>query len=147
MGVGYTAYVFVGMKLDENKLYRTKRARGCGHLETIGRFCGTCGKPMWKELRSFLPTVDCPYADTVECSLSEIRSVAGLKLVLGTSYGNGEYESVFVAGAEVMRVVDNDKLPVLDLAEVRGNMRRVLEPVGLWDDDAFGVWCVLHCSY
>ena len=145
--MGYTAYVFVGMKLDEAKLYCTKRVRGCSHEETIERFCGTCGKPMWRESRYFVPAVDCPYADTSECSLDEVRSVAGLKLVLGTSYVNGEYECVFVAGTEVISVDGYDKLPVLDLSEIRGSIRKVLEPVDLWDDDAFGVWCVLHRSY
>ena len=34
-----------------------------------------------------------------------------------------------------------------DLKSIKNEMRDQLSPLGLWEEDKFGLWAVQHCSY
>ena len=35
----------------------------------------------------------------------------------------------------------------INIEEVKTKMREKLEPIGLWDEETFGLWSVQYCSY
>jgi hypothetical protein len=128
MGVDYTAYALIGVKLDKTKCYREVATPGCACAKAIeeAKFCPQCGKPALKKLRDDFPT----RPNAVICSTDD--------------------KEIFFAVAWARDGYREECLPLRSDSSHRESMawaRDFLEPLGLWDETRFGLHAVLYCSY
>lgn len=138
MGVDWYARAAIGCKVAKEKLWPTSRVRACSHPlpDEAMRFCPTCGKPAW-ENRS-------RPADGYDEGKGTFH---GFPVARGT---DGAVHVVCVKGC--LAEADSDDgaarrgLPG-DIGEAEHDLRAMLEPLGMWDDKAFGLWSILYCSY
>lgn len=149
MGVSYYAHAVIGVSVTREQLYEVeeKKERGCRHsVHTCFAFCPMCGKPTWitskvEQLKPFVKT------KFPEEGLSEVESVAGLKIFLGTRHHSDLYEEI-VLGIGVTANENGAKfLHGTDLDTWKHGIRVALEPHGLWDENKFGLYSILVCSY
>ena len=143
MGYDATAIAFIGVQVDpaklEEALYRVERVRSCDHgvaqypgAENV-QFCSVCGEPLFKEEKVAVAGFD-----------EENEILYGFKLM---SRIGSDYEFIVMASAaananEVGRMPD----ALVDLRYARGAMRAKLEPMGLFDEEKFGLQVFLHES-
>lgn len=134
MGADYYAKAAIGVMLPWERLHRRERVRQCEHdlLVSGAQFCAVCGKPAWAE-------EDVPVAGYDP----DKGVLLGFKVYDGT---DGEFSVVAVVGARANEDKAMAKLPD-DLPAEKARLRAALEPLGLWDEAAWGLWAVLHCSY
>ena len=142
MGYSATACAVIGLKIDNNKLYTTKRVRGCGHdlgENKKAKFCPECGEPTWDEDRVPIVGYDPDDFDT-----DGGQVFAGYKLVMP----NGESDDAFLAG---LVLTDDEKgygfADEVDFSHIKAHMKKTLLPLGLWDEKEFGLWAILIESY
>lgn len=55
-------------------------------------------------------------------------------------------ESEILGEASMLRPLDGVAL-FGPAPSMEATVRATLEPLGMWDPDTFGIWCVMHCSY
>jgi len=139
MSTTYHAIAIVGCKVDKSKLFTTDLVRSCEHPIPVGgvKFCPECGKRTYKKTKKPIQDYD-----------TDKETVCG-KRVFGHYY-----DTNFVIIAEQCVAVDNYDGPlakmlpitVTDTTTWENKLRAVLEPLGLWDDEQFGIWTMLYCS-
>jgi len=139
MGVSYSAYTVVGIRVKEHQLYKEKRIRECKHpFVEDARFCPVCGKSMFSvEYESIAGydegSVEFLGFDVYGGTLNEDDSI-GTDIFIGVGcLVDDEYEP--------------KKFDLLNEEEVRNELKKKLEPLGLWNEKDFGIWTVLYCSY
>jgi len=149
MGADYSSYAVVGVEIDQSKLFTTEKVRGCKcdmgdvNPETT-KFCPLCGKEVWKEEETPIPA----YNEDAD-SGPFYRCLGPYMLVFTTDYRRC-FAGVILCGPADGDRGDEDALMAelpYDLKSIRDEMRRQLEPLGLWQEDKFGLWAVQHCSY
>jgi hypothetical protein len=127
------------LKFDPSLLYEEEVVKAFDHQieDQEVKFCATSGRPLWK-------TVEEP----VEGFDPDEETIAGYRIIYSTdryhavaciicaddTYSNGGNEVDFV------------QLPK-NLAIEKKKMKVALEPFGVWDEEKFGLWAVLYCSY
>ncbi len=136
MGVDYTSYAVIGVKIDPEKLYIEETKRGCNCEKTpTEKFCSDCGA------KSFIESKE-PIA-----SYDEDENVLGYRILWGT---NCEKAVIAISWSEDDDYGQEDnsfaQIPN-NLEELKNKMKNALGPVGLWDEKNFGLWSVIHCSY
>lgn len=139
MGVDYYAYAFIGQKINKHKLNKEVTVPGCNHQNPPNaNFCSTCGK------RAFI-TDERPIVDFDEMGLTVITTtddrdifVALPQFVVKTS-----------SSRSMSDTGDQGHISLADNAvEIsKAGLKRLLEPHGLWDEKAFGLWTTQYCSY
>ncbi len=148
MGVSVSVYGILGVRIpDRDRLYSSRRTRGCSHALPYygaGKFCPTCGKPVWEG-------EDVPvdgYDDGRETGSEP--TLGGLD-VLSTSSENQSREA-FVCSLQLqlgdpmyggwVSGLAADRAELADVAGAAKELRELLEPLGLWDEKEFGFWVV-----
>ena len=136
MSVGYTAFAFLGMKLDKNKYYRRVMIPNCKHLiaSLSTKFCPECGRQAWTT--DYEPIIDIEKSGMLLIkttdSIEEFVGFPGYSSkVDGDSCGKGDMKPVNYDAVETCKQLIREKLA----------------PHDLWDERSFGLWSVLHCSY
>ena len=140
MGVSFSAGAAIGVCVRKSQLYRSEQVPGCACpvLVAGAKFCPQCGKPMTKTRR--VPIAG--YDDGKE-------TVAGFPIVWATHEERGE--SYCVIGSLCVRAGGEDVPQMVAFVKSRDSLhdslKAALEPLGLWDEKAFGLWAVPNVSY
>lgn len=145
--MGYDAHAVgvVGICLSpgviKDRLYTEEKVRGCEHL-IYGepKFCPECGKERLKTVHKAIPEYD------EDC---DEPTLCGYRLV---HRGEGHYDDPeFIAyhwtellGRRQVKTILMDTLE--RLPAIREEMQAKLAPLGLFDDNAFGVHVFLYES-
>lgn len=136
MSTTHHAAAIVGCLIPRSKLFSKKKVRTCGHPLPEGnpQYCQDCGKRIYLMVDIAIEGYDVDSA-----------TINGLK-VFDSGYSN--YVCVATAFAEVD--TEDWISSILDtvhvLAGSRAHFKQVLEPLGLWTEKHFGIWCVMWTS-
>jgi hypothetical protein len=140
MGIDYSACSIIGVMIPNP--YVKVQERGCHHAEKKAKFCPECGKPMYEEQKRQHPIIEV---------LDDYRSekTTKLKLIWSTDQGEayvgffkGESDGSRSGGARAGLKVD---LPDINIQELKSALRKELKE--LYNENNFGLWTVLYCSY
>lgn len=140
MGITYTAYMMIGIRLEESNIYETKLVKIGEHdFDQETRFDPKTGIQLWKEEqflldgseyldRKFGP-FDTAYEDP--CNISDPKVVIGKLLAEETAF----YDT---------RQKDPVHISDTDIDKLKNNLKAYLEPMGLWDESKFGAWLIMN---
>lgn len=142
MGVDYKAKAVIGIILDEEKIPTKKfknKTFDHNYPESM-RFSPVDGRKLWDEREIPEFTFDEESRDTRLIPLPK-----NIKLFHGT---NGEPIILGFGISDTDSNGGNDycfkKLPEED---IRTKIKAVLEPLNLWNEETFGLYSILYCSY
>lgn len=152
MGVDYRAYAVIGCVVDLDKVTMKKeRVRAFKHNYPDNgeiKFDPKTGRALWetKEYPEFVFEDDGGCTDDYS-GKSKVIKLMGLKLYQGTDgeptvLGVGTGDDTYSNGGD-----DKEFLPIKDLESIKNKVKAVLEPIGMWDEDTFGLYAILYCSY
>jgi hypothetical protein len=143
MGASYYAYTVIGCEVTDKVRTKEIVGEGCAHNpSSYQAFCPTCGRSVRRE-----SWVNAPgYESDDERIVHE-----GNKLeVVGTTDNKRLFAGVVLKVSswdEKDRGAKMLHLEHVTLDQIADQVRSVLQPLGFWDSDNFGIWCVQHCSY
>jgi len=130
MGIDYYAYVILGLPIDEDKLVT-------GHTETIKAFdhnypeymsyCPKTGKKLWED--KYIVENEIDLDDISE----DIESVQDDDKI---------YAAIFLEYMNLKRDSGSILLEIPNIEEAKQKMRQYLEPLGLWNEEDFGLYLV-----
>ena len=139
MGVDFSAYAIIGIKIDKERLYqKPETVKAFDHKYSLSdkiEYCPNTEQKLWKEFQDPIPEWDeddklgpyriytTPYSD--DC-------IVGL-VVCDDTGSNGGNDIDFV------RIPNN-------LTKLKETMKNYLEPLGLWHEPNFGLYSVLYCG-
>ncbi len=138
MSVNYTAYTITGIRLGMADLYKQVDNRGCDHPETKAKFCKECGSPTWIQEEEPLFDEGTEVIGKFKMMFSTDRNF----VYLGHTVEVDEYGT-----HDAFRPIESVEVQFPALIQLNDELAAVLEPLGLWDQEKFGIWTVLHCSY
>tara|TARA_B100001778_G_scaffold334986_1_gene350474 strand:+ start:29634 stop:30062 length:429 start_codon:yes stop_codon:yes gene_type:complete len=140
MGVTYTAYMAIGLRLDGERLYEDKLVkRGEHDFDSSVLFHPQTGEKLWASERfpldgsEYIDDTFGPfeYAGEDSCERSDWKAVVGRVLTKETAY----YD-------------EKQKAPIdlneIDLNNLKSELRDYFEPLGLWDESQFGAWLIMR---
>jgi hypothetical protein len=139
MSVCAFASAIIGVKIDESKLYKkvTKKAFPHNYDESF-QFDPKSGKPLWKTEKTPIKEFD-----------EEEETLSGLKVVFSTDHFHC-FVSAFGTGTSY----DENGYSKIELENSDGfidklkkELKKALEPLGLWDEKSFGLYSVIYISY
>lgn len=140
MSAGPVAYTIVGSLLFESDLYDEVEHDVHESCEALGPgpLCSSCGQPLGQVSFERVPIA----GYDVDISGWSAGAIDGIDLIR-VAKDPGELVLPVVqssAGEDDGGVL----MEPLDLDEARETNRRILEPMGLWAPDRFGVWTALE---
>lgn len=143
MGVDYTSYAAIGVRVDPAKLKTTKQVRSCSckigsdRSGFFPKFCPCCGKHFTKQETDWID--GCLPRDCTP------ETFEGFPLAFSTD------EKEMVICAKMVRTKYGSELEMSPLDDEtdreRMNLRDVLAPLGLWNRSQYGLWAIQRCSY
>ncbi len=123
-----SSFVLIGLDVVRDKLYHREKKRACEceieNAETM-EYCSKCGGGVMRE-------VDVPIPEMVDYKIGDFPVIDNFEgdatfiAIPGTYKTGDEYDMIKV------------KIPE-NLNEMKENMKNVLEPLGMWDEDSFGI--------
>ena len=142
MGYSARAHAIIGIRIDNRKLWTQVGKKACSHaIPKNSKFCPECGVkniivPEKKPIKGY------------EKGDGDYGTVAGFKL----GSDGCENEPEFIAGFDPETGSSNGGepsafSPIPDIAKIKADMKSKLEPLGLWNEKAFGIYAVLYASY
>lgn len=151
MGVDYTAYTIIGVKLSVTDLIKVEHVekkamfpKDCckDYFETDYKCCPRCGGHLWRSEKEFRSRID----DWTEEDW-ENREFFGFQIVAdGGWYSNGKGNLfIGVKGGGYGEVSSKMNVPNID--KIKNNLWKILFPLDLWDEETFGIWTYLDVSY
>jgi len=137
MSVDFSAITVLGIKLDESDLSARREVRGCEHsVPDDAAYCPACGKKVRNTVVSPISILDRGSGKLGSFDLTSAGPDCG-PLIVGAVLGEaGEFP-------KSMRCYDPTKL---DAPKVKEELRELLEPLGIFKEDTFGLWTILECS-
>jgi hypothetical protein len=136
MGVSYSAEALIGIKVErELFVIGTKKVKRFNHNypEEIS-FCPNTGRKLWNEEVQYHPLYNEDKETFGGFSITTNDSDTWIVIVRALDRGY-DSENVF----------DFKQLPV-DLESKKQKLRELLEPLGAWKEEKFGLYTVLHCD-
>jgi hypothetical protein len=131
-----------------DQLMEEKLVPRCSHDKPPGsKFCPTCGEDNNPMVERHPKEPLCTVKYRGEGGLGGVTKIAGLDFFKGTYDYSTEAASVIVVGIGIENSDDNEEKKLKIPDNFRGVIRQALEPHGLWDEKAYGLYAILHCSY
>lgn len=135
MGYSATSHTVIGIQIEKNDLYEETETRGCKHPVSKSKFCPECGQPVWNKDSK-------PVAAYDDCR----EKLGGFDLV----HVSCESDQYIIAGWQIEASSGNEnpafsKPP--NFEAIKAKMKVVLEPLGFWEENKFGIYAVLYESY
>ena len=140
------------MKIDPERLVRTEttRVRGCNHLlppNEDAKFCSQCGQPLYKERRNRVNVFGEHLEDQITTILLKenfvaVKSTDPYKYVLCLPDYYISTKSSRNGGGTVHTPITDDAVE-----RSRKELKSILEPLGLWSENDFGLHAVLYSYY
>jgi hypothetical protein len=134
MGASFYAQTVIGMRVKNDQLYKERERQGCRcYFRGHGGFCSSCGAAMTVgedvPVEGYDPTSEKLLTfDVVKHSYSDDAFITSVCVEVRTE------------GTEGKMIVP----PPWNW--IKQNMKEKLEPLGLWDEGSFGLWCIGHIS-
>jgi hypothetical protein len=134
----------LGLDINPEKFVRMERRRCCDHPVSAANNCSVCGSQIWQDVQVLIEECD---AD--EMKVEKVKTVCGYPV-----YRHSNNLRTFVG--LVVRTKgcqqDEDRAPVrlelpADLPRYKAEMKKKLEPLGLWDEKRWGLWSLLETMY
>lgn len=142
MGVSFSAKAAIGVLIQRSQLYRKEQVPGCSCPVTIAgaKFCHQCGKPATASRKVAIDAYD-----------ENRDTVAGFPLVEGTYNEDNSGATWCVIASLTVRASGEEAPAKVVLTEswdaLHARLKAALEPLGLWDEKAFGLWAIPNVSY
>lgn len=139
MGVNWTSHTILGVKLNRNKCYTILQKSGCSHdlPDKSFEFCPKCGQHALIAEEGLLDCLEDPgdWPDGIDqCTSTDDEDYFVGRIISSVYYGKGKNISSMTAEMHNLLIFEE-------------TIRKILEPLGLWDKDQYKIWNVLHCSY
>ncbi len=139
MATEISTYYVIGCEVDPSKISTKSMVRNCECSYDVKEnmsFCPKCGRKAW------LPDGS-KYIDGYDISND---TFCGFRVLYTNDKKNTE--KCWIAD-EVNRIEGDTKIfsSALDLSFCKEKLKKVLEPVGLWDEAKFGIWIVQSHVY
>jgi hypothetical protein len=130
MSIDWSAYAVIGCEVT-GKLIQKIRSPGCKHNKPSGSpFCAQCGLPS-----SVIEEIPIAGYDRDAAKI-------GTFSVVGTSDDRRQFVGFMVGAGDF----DQARMrPLPDFTEIKTALCAVLEPLGLWTEESFGLWSILCC--
>jgi hypothetical protein len=141
MSVDYYSYVLVGVEVDPNKLWIPSRTRNCScvvpYMDSFN-YCPNCGKEVFRKDTIKKPELK----ETLNDAFPFGEEIVGCPVIYSTNR-----ERAFIAYQ--VQEVKNGAIGIgeMDFQLCKKYMKDKLEPLGLWNENHFGIWGVSNCSY
>lgn len=153
MGADYSAYAVIGCQVElDNIPVKKERVKAFKHdYPDDGeiKFDPKTGKALWKtvEYPEFAFDYDKYDHPDDNGGKTKIVKLGTLKMYHGTDgeptvLGVGTGENTYSNGGE-----DCDFMPLPDMESIKKKVKEVLEPIGMWNEETFGLYSILYCSY
>lgn len=139
MGVDYYAQSIIGVKIANPRVKTIYR--GCKHTAGKGKFCAECGQPTFVESTELHPVI--------EKLENGSEKMTKLGLIWGTDQEEA-YVGFFKCETDSSRcggARDSGKvaLPDINIQELKKALQEELKE--LYNENNFGLWTILYCSY
>ncbi len=135
MGTDHYAYTVLGVKVPRSKLFIEKQVPNCPHPQKQDEFCSLCGK------KNKMIVVEEPIGIYYE----EEGHLGSFEALTNDNCQN-EIIIVFQHVKSTHRgVIVNFSNNLVE--EAKKSLKEFLEPLELWEEDKFGIWCVLISYY
>jgi len=107
------------------------------------KFDPETGKELWKEIK--IPEFD--FSDNGNEWGRGIINIPNMRLYCGTDgyckvYGFGIGDTNSNCGNDIAH-----RELTMSSDEIKAELKKVLEPLGVWDEKEFGLYTILYCSY
>ncbi len=146
MSVKYTHYLLLGLRFEEEKLWKTDKVRGCQHkIKGKDKFCSICGKKTW--VNKEVP-IEGYNENDEDLEKYGCESLCGFKIMFG-----GYENSLRYIGLVLINSIDYDSYDKKmedsvfeSLSKLKATLKEKIkektEPLGLWHEESFGFWMI-----
>ena len=146
MSVTALAFTIVGSKVDRGDFFVQEERSAHESCQEVGPgpFCQSCGKSIHEVVVTSQPLA----GFEPEGGSDYQGRIGGLDIKPVRNGETSHFLAVVVCEAREAWI-DKDgpqKAPDFDLAKAREKVRSVLDPLGLWDPEKFGIWTALYYS-
>ncbi|MDO8669004.1 MAG: hypothetical protein Q7K65_01785 [Candidatus Buchananbacteria bacterium] len=147
MSVDYQATAVIGVVLPEVAFYQEIQIAGCEHNPIEGNFCSQCGRPRNIPVSKPIPEYDVDNNVLVKRGASsEIVRQASVARISNSS---GDFLAVGNIVRGNMEINGFSLIPyhgpsIEDAWHIKKLLKEILEPLGLWDEEKFGIHALLH---
>lgn len=156
MGADYRAYAIIGVMLPEDgDLPRAKitgRKRAYKHNfddDGITEYHPKTGKKLWldekTEVEADYPAITFD-EDESGAGMTYLEPPKGLEYHTGTDM-NPRFLGCIVGTGNSNGGDDTEFSEIPDIKKIKEQIKALLEPLGIWDEKAFGLYANLYCSY
>ena len=153
MSVTYSARALIGCRFSGDKLFTEKRVKAFDHSYTDApgqddmSFCPKTGRPLWRMIQS------CLLDDLDDLSSIEPQSSLGGLYCFDNAAERSDRREILVGLFAVEQSAESyyrEKpfcaLQPEDFAKARDLCQKVLQPLGLWREDQFGIHVMMLVS-
>lgn len=140
MSVDYYQHLIIGCKIDINKIKIPERVRNCDcdiqNIDTI-KYCPECGRAAWVDSWKAIEGYD---------ETDYPATFLNMPLVYDTDEAN-----CWVA-IQKQDLKDDISSSIKfknieDIEALKKEIKSKLEPIGLWNEEDFGIWAIQNISY
>jgi hypothetical protein len=143
MGADYKSYAVIGIKIENKLIPRKKHKMKAFTHDFPENWVAdpTTGRKLWQEYDE--PEFS---FDAYERASIKPKLPTGVAVFYETN--NGGEEPAFVLGYGITGVDFYTGCKVLpDVDKLKADLKELLTPLGLWDEQKFGLYSICHCSY
>jgi hypothetical protein len=134
MGYDATAQTIIGVKIDKNQLYENRPVRCCQHKETDKKFCSECGKMMWKDRKV--------RKDFYDAAQENDNIVGEVFRLIEIQHSDSCFIGLLAESESNGRFAKQN----VDVESIKQELQEVMELIGLWEEEDFGIWTHLSES-
>lgn len=141
MSTTHHAAVIVGCRIPYSELFVKSRVRICSHripgesLDvnlSFDKFCTECGNKLWKTVKEPIAQYD----QTGE-------TLCGFRVFAWSVDRDYAYVSDLFSEVDNKSDVEPEPITLDNMSFVKDRIKSLLEAIGLWNENEFGIWPVL----
>lgn len=147
--VSYTSYAIIGIKVNPSKFTTLEEKRGCKcEVEGIEKmkFCPRCGAKSFVKEKVPIPQFK---EDRDDDKFHNYQSLCNYAIIYPDAENDGEayVAAMYVDDSSYTEKNKNRMRIPKDIETIKEKMKKLLKPIGLWDEKKFGLWAVLETNY
>ncbi len=152
MSTSFNAQAFIGIALDVDEIMEIKLVRNCScerEPEKTMEYCSSCGEKAWCKQQVSKTDVN-----WVEDFYDENELYSGFKVIKMETCDESDWDFYYINKVIIAAIgVSTDDICYLgepvafqpfddNIKVVKEDMKKILEPQGLWDESKFGLYAV-----